>query len=79
MFQYGDNLDILTIHYDSDFAQFMTTDILTGYDILIYSSGAGFTSLESAGSSVILDWLDTGQKKLLMAGQNMASGLGDSD
>ena len=78
-FQYGENLDILTIHYDSVFNQFMTTDILTGYEILIYSSGAGFTSLESSGPSVIFDWLDTGQKKLLMAGQNMASGLGASD
>ena len=77
-FQYGDNLDVLTIHFDSDFSQFMTADILAGYETMLYSTGTAFSSMGHEGPSVVDDWLDLGQKKLLMAGENLNSQMAHS-
>jgi hypothetical protein len=77
--EYGDNLDILTIHFESDFSQFMTADILAGYETMLYSSGTSFSSMDHGGPSVVDDWLDTGQKKLLMAGENLMSRMENSN
>jgi len=74
-FQPSENLDILTIHFPSDFSQFMTVDVLTGYQTMLYSAGTSFSSMDMDGPIVVDDWLMTGGKKLLLAGQAVNSTL----